>query len=366
MKLMDLVKENERLIIVFEEKCKSGDYAIISAINALDNNNELQEYFVQTIDDDFSVGELIARLYAILQGLFVSIDSLYSLAYAITKSKSFININQNPELRQLKYIRNDVVGHPANRVYDNMSVGYCVLPKEKISKKHFSYFIHAQGNTTTKEIDLVSILENYYNEANNLLKTIYDVSQKQLNDNIISRLTINIYEMFLNGKNIDKQVSRLKSQYQEIYTNPDNKQHRLLWRISLLERLIKINSSNPYEKEIYDYSTLFEIIKINELAKKIEKETVISLSNKMRTPKYLASFFRMLNRNTNKVYLIDNIHDMTHPLFDSSLNELLKLALKTPDAYKYLKMLKYYTDLKDSDMVYALGVLAKNYKKRKN
>jgi hypothetical protein len=49
--------------------------------------------------------------------LSVAIDSLYEISYSLFDNKHYVNINQNKTLHEIKYVRNDVVGHPGNRVY---------------------------------------------------------------------------------------------------------------------------------------------------------------------------------------------------------------------------------------------------------
>ncbi len=311
-------------------------------------------------------GELILRLYGLFQGLFVSIDSLYSLAYALTNSKSFININQNPELRQLKYIRNDVVGHPANRVYNNLEIGYCLLPKENIKADSFSYYIYSQKELKTKDVNILTILDNYYLEANNLLNNILSVTNKLNNSSDLTLITSKIYDSFLNNQKYLLEIKHLKKRYLEIYSNSNKYQHRLLWRIDLIERLSQIKTNDTFEKEIYQYAIMFEIIKLHELACKIENKDIILLSNKLPVPKLLKGYYKMLNNNQNLIDTANNLHDMTHPLFQNSLEKCFSTAIdrKLKDANSYLSIISNYNMLNNSDMVYAIGILAKQYKKR--
>src|SRR5690606_7520604 len=62
---------------------------------------------------------ILLDVFGLMQSLFVGIDALYQLSFSVTKYKYHININQNKNLRMLKYLRNDVVGHPTNRNYDD-------------------------------------------------------------------------------------------------------------------------------------------------------------------------------------------------------------------------------------------------------
>lgn len=104
----------------------------------LKNNHNAISYFEKSMDEAFDSGEVILRLYGLLQALFVCIDSLYTLTFKITGTKNFININDNKALRELKYIRNDVVGHPTNRIVDDKTE-YAILNPDDIKKDEFTY-----------------------------------------------------------------------------------------------------------------------------------------------------------------------------------------------------------------------------------
>ena len=65
----------------------------------LKNNHNAISYFEKSMDEAFDSGEVILRLYGLLQALFVCIDSLYTLTFKITGTKNFISINDNKALR---------------------------------------------------------------------------------------------------------------------------------------------------------------------------------------------------------------------------------------------------------------------------
>ena len=138
-----------------------------SALGALDTSScIIDAYLIE--EPSLSKEEYILRLYALLQGLFVSVDSLYSFTYALTGSKNFININNNIYLRNLKYVRNNVVGHPANRIYGGNDA-YCILDNDRITKNFFSYNIYTKDNIKSITVDTNELIYSYLKEANNLL-----------------------------------------------------------------------------------------------------------------------------------------------------------------------------------------------------
>ena len=96
-----IIKLNEEKIEKFDINyyIENKNFQMASALSALNVTNEIQKSYIKE-ENNLSIGDNALRLYALLQGLFVSIDSLYAIAYALTKSKRFININNNPDLRK--------------------------------------------------------------------------------------------------------------------------------------------------------------------------------------------------------------------------------------------------------------------------
>ena len=75
--MKELILDNEKIIEKFELDYyfNSKDYSVSSALSALETTNEIQKrYFVKEESND--IGENLLNLYALLQSLFVSIDSL--------------------------------------------------------------------------------------------------------------------------------------------------------------------------------------------------------------------------------------------------------------------------------------------------
>lgn len=92
--LSDLIIKNEKQIERFEMDyyMNQKNYPVVSALAALNTTNDIQKCYFD-LEKAAKEGEAVLRLYALLQSLFVSVDSLYALSYSLTKSKSLININ---------------------------------------------------------------------------------------------------------------------------------------------------------------------------------------------------------------------------------------------------------------------------------
>ena len=180
--LVEKIKTNVELVAQLKNKIKQGEdnHAQYKAsINALELNNEIMAYFEKSKDGEAPAGECLSRVYALLQTLFVSIDALYSLNILLTRNKNNININQNRQLRELKYIRNDVVGHPVNRIFANDEVGFCVLKKNDIT----DYKVKKVPDEILDEIDtFINNVDSTKRELLACIKKLNDSQNKLIND----------------------------------------------------------------------------------------------------------------------------------------------------------------------------------------
>ena len=92
--MRNLISENDKLIkkFNFDYYFSRKNYQMASAIKALSVTNDIQEAYYKK-EDYLDNKDLVLRLYALLQALFVSIDSLYALSNVIAGGKSIINLN---------------------------------------------------------------------------------------------------------------------------------------------------------------------------------------------------------------------------------------------------------------------------------
>lgn len=360
--LKDLILENEKRIETFDiaNYLKRQDYPIASALSALEITNEIQKlYFEQ---EDASVSFNVMKLYALLQSLFVSVDSLYALSYSITKSKSFININKNQSLRELKYIRNDVVGHPATRTLSSDTLAYCILDSKQVSKFTFLYHIYSGQGVEEKSVDLKELVSAYYRESNQFLEVLYQMAKEDLETEeliAIIRTALDLFEM--NGDYFPKLIE-LKTAYQERYPNAASAQHRVLWRLEIIDQLLQFEHESTDVMDLAKHCIGLEMIKIYQLL--THQEYPASLQK--RNPYFVTSFFRFLNKNKDLVDLTRYIYDLKNPLFMPSLMELLSAAreqnVKGPIAY--LSLLETLYQQSADELLYALALPIKGYQQK--
>lgn len=361
MELMEYVKENEKLILSFYEYTKDQitNYKLMSAISALDITNEAQEHFVASMLEKHNPGQKVLRLYGLLQGLFVSIDSLYALSYNLTKNKRHININQNEAIRELKYIRNDVVGHPSNRVYEDSILGYCILKKEDIGDEKFTYSVHINGSTDNKTVDLKNLLTNYYIESNQVLSTILSVLGNTEIKSKIENYGLDLLDRYLNNEDYMAVIGKIKTEYlkNNILEKTSN---RIMWRIDLVEKINAFTTADKNKLELKDYALAYEIEKICELT---DSNEIKVISPKKKLPKYLSSLFRFFHQNPEYSYVVTYIYDATHPIFLSAVNKVKKAAI-TKSAFYVIDYMDFLLDLykeKKFELIYAFGILIKKY-----
>ena len=160
--MKDLINQYKSKVERFDYKyfLDRKHYQIASALSALGATISIANAYYEeegTLTED----EYILRLYALLQGLFVSVDALYSLAYSLTNSKNFININNNPHMRNLRYVRNNVVGHPANRIIGVKEIAYCILDMNRVSKNFFTYNIYTKDSIKNVTVDINELTSSF-------------------------------------------------------------------------------------------------------------------------------------------------------------------------------------------------------------
>lgn len=366
--MLDVIKSNETVLAQIKGKIKQGEknyFPFMAALNALDINNEMIKYIAKTFDGDALPGEPIERLYAILQSLFVSIDALYTLNIVLTKNKNNININQNRQLRELKYIRNDVVGHPANRVYDGERAGCCILKKDLVTKKSFKYYIYFNGEIKAREVKIPELIMSYYEEANKFLNRISSYKDYDINE--IVAILKKIMRKLDSDLDIRDDIFDLRGLYLKNNVSSGKNDVRFIWRIELLFKLKNIETNNDKEiKDIIDYATGYQVVKLYEALTPFginnDKD---GISNVKKKPKGIVQFEKMVEKNSTIETSSKFLHDMTHPLFSGSLNKCIAYAEECgfSSAKKYLELIKSYYEVKDSDIIYCLGINLKNCRK---
>lgn len=364
-KMLDnLIKENEKKIEKFgvDAYLANNDYAVASALSALETTNEIQKCYFHLYNYEERLEFNVMKLYALFQSLFVSVDSLYALAYSLTKNKNFININKNKDLRELKFIRNDVVGHPANRVYDSNALAYCILDNSSVKHSTFSYKIYTSQGVEVKTVEIERLVISYYQECNNLLEELYKVASDDMNRSLLLKSLNKVIDNYLIKGDFQKQLLEFEKEYKKQYQEATSDQHRVLWRLELIYDLKKFACVDQEILDLVEYAIGLELLKIYQLISGKEYDFPIT----KRKPSLVSDFYRFLKKNDSFIDNANILYDCSNPMFLTSLNIIKAYASKSNynSVLKYLNLISDLYNKKVEGLVYALALPLKEFKKK--
>lgn len=337
---------NKELIQKVSNSFKFQKIDAITAINVLSNNQSALKYFIESLAIKHEKNELILRIYGLFQVLFVSIDALYTLSYSIFNSKNFLSINDNKNLRDLKYIRNDVIGHPTNRVVDE-HIEYSILKSEDIYEDHIIYTTYYNNDKTSKEIDLVALVDTYFKESNSFLEALINYNTASTSIGITDDI-YNMYNIFEEDKDISVNLKAIKKAYLKNYESG-----RILKKINLLLKLLK--EYKTYKSEELFFVIEYHLASLYEYSAKLEGVDILKL-NKKAIPSSVIYLKRYINKKNYLKNKARNIYDINHPLFNLSLNTLENEFRNNI----YIKNLVKYYKAKNKEFVYAFASALSN------
>lgn len=341
---------------------KKSNLYIESSLSVLNQVKIISNYYLNSEDD--SKEEVLLNIYGILQTLFVGVDALYDYVRALTKNKYLININQNERLHELKFIRNDVVGHPTSRIYSNNKVGFCRLNLETLTKDKISYETYILDNKTlnstlveSKEVSIFDLVKAYLEEEAIILNQVALYLKKPYSDNIVNSI-LKLEEMYLNGQVIKDYIDDVIADAISYDTDQNKHQNRLIWRLELLKNAVDWKTNDNEINNLIDYIIQFQLQKVLEIALNLTGQ--YKKIRRIKVPYLLKEFYRAIKKNESKITpLINHLHDNRHPFFYEDIKELEKVI----DNYKALKVLDLLKSLDDEKRIYLLGSIIKQYNK---
>lgn len=369
------ISNNNELLNILESKVTNEEisYLLIpSKFNqimvktsciTLKNINHLIEEYLQSIEKENSRGEKILLVFGLLQGLFVAIDALYSLGKAITMDKLIININNNDNLRDIKHLRNDVVGHPTYRFYSQNTIGFCVLDIDHITNTQIKYLTYTFDKDTPivkqKEVDLQTVIENYYLESNIILKqalSFLDIFDEVDLINLIDKIILLFYRFQKSDKDYEL-LDEIYQDYVKLFKVEDDESSRFLWRVNLIKFLFDYDFSIEEEGYII-FLTNSEIKKVYHLAYNMLK--TISSKKKYRnlnfsTPKDFKLLYDKIRDDSMIRENIDILHDYKHPLYYSTINQIIKTYKDFKDLKYLIKWIENFVKTNNYNMLYLIG-----------
>lgn len=316
----------------------------------------IDRYFLLKHDDQ---GDILLDVFGLMQGLFVAIDALYDLAIGLTQYKYHINVNNNKILHELKYIRNDIVGHPTHRTYHDGGIGFSILSTKDLSKDRLSYhtYIYEKNKLEikTKEVLFRPLTKAYKVEKEVILKDIY---QYLTHEKTKTKIPEQIYTLFITINKV--LLNEIKESFVKEYKCEQNSNHRFLWRAKLLSKLIDWDQEDSDLKEAILHMSKTQALKMYLIALDLEKRRGKDLFHKI--PKILKAFYKFVRKNEKiALPLLERIHDYTNPLFQRDLLSLMALNM-SPKAQKLLEFLR---DTKEEEKVYLIGSMMRAYRPKK-
>ncbi|VEU82553.1 hypothetical protein [Acholeplasma hippikon] len=325
-----------------------------SSVSALKYIDMMIEDF--KVRDSKSKADILLDVFGLLQGLFVGIDSLYQLSIAITKYKYHININQNEKLRELKYIRNDVVGHPTNRSYEDGSYGFSFILNEAITKDNLSYmsYIIKDKEIRKKKIDVEfkEVISAYEEAKIQVLDDIASYLERKPSKIDIPGYIVNMFERGMKKEFNEKDITELKVLVMKDQNIKSNSPNRLIWHIKLLNKTYAWKD-DKYQ-ELIDYLRLKEMLNIYKI--------YLDLTDKkirlpyLEKPELLTRFEKELKRINKYDELMTYFKDKNHPLF----NEHLEMLINLVEDDELDRLLIWFSKISDSDQSYLIGKTLKD------
>lgn len=332
-----------------------------TSLSILKNINYLIDHYRETVGRNEENGEKILNLYGILQGLFVGIDCLYTIGKASTMNKLMINLNQNITLREIKHVRNDVVGHPSYRFYSDDTIGFCALDLEHIQNSKFSYLVYTPSHQSSyevnsREIDMIDVINSYFEESNAILTqtvNLFAAIENKEHVDISSMISLLAYR-FSEGKLDLALLSQIRKTYQEYLKLAESSNNRVLWRLRLIEYLFKFADKNDYTT----YLTYQEMFKLYSLVYSFEKKLDPKLRYKF--VKYETSAeFKSLKNKVSKIKRADfnpsELHDARHPLYHHHMKILFDSLRGDKEVEGLLNWIRKMIQQQDLDILYLIG-----------
>lgn len=318
--------------------------------------------YVDLMIEDFKVREarnkadILLDVFGLLQGLFVAIDALYQLSFSATKYKYNININQNRNLKHLKYLRNDIVGHPTNRNYADGSFGFSQILEDEITKEQIAYITYImrdqQIDRKKQTILFDDVLTAYETEKVQILKDLENYLGNMPHVEETTGLLVKLFEKALSNKFDSKDLELIESKFAKENNISVTSNHRFLYRLRLIRDLFEWND-NKYQ-DIIRYAIKHQILAIYKMNLDINNKKVrIPTIDK---PLLIGDLQSIIKRNKQAKRLIHNLNDLDHPLFLSDLDQLIKFV-NNPQIKQFLI---WFQKLKDRDHSFAIGKIIKD------
>ena len=319
----------------------------------------IEKFFVRKDNDHASI---LLDVFGLLQSFFVGVDALYNLSIGSTKYKYHININQNQVLKQLKFVRNDIVGHPTHRTYDDGEVGFSLIDDQTVSREKLTYttYIYKKNIEQKKQVRTIyfkELKEAYKNEKTILLEELTNFLEEQRDFKEIKPFIAYVFQKATMQEYDMEDLDKLASEFVKKANIKADSNHRFLWRIRVLKSLYTWKDEK--HQDVISFMILKQLAKLDSIISDTLNQS--KTNYKIKLPKVIRQFYLFMDKQGNSTELLQNINDLDHPLFTNDVEGLIKLS--PPKAVK--ELLVWLKGMKHGPHVYSLGSVLKEYKKRK-
>ncbi|MCU0105424.1 hypothetical protein N7603_07115 [Acholeplasma vituli] len=347
--------------LVLNHDLNQTHFKIKSCIHVLRQSEGIIEAFLAKSEIE-NTSEVLIHIYGLLQNMFVSIDALYDLTKLTMSNKYAVNVNQNKNLRELKYIRNDIVGHPTHRTYSTGGVGFSLFSIPETSMMTITYethFFKQKAHEVFKHhISTQELIEDYHQESRMIID---EIAMHLRKDTFKPELSI-LAKQFMDGillQSFDGNLlDRIQSSFLQNRDIPRDSHNRLIWRIELLNLLNKWRESDEEKREFVEYMKAEQAYKIYEMTSHIE--SIEPQYVKIEHPALLVSFFKFIRENGTREKYLKYLKSFDHPYHYEDLKELLEDAKNNLRVRKLLTWLQKQTS---EQRIFLIGSALEKYKR---
>lgn len=172
---------------IFSKKTDGDWNQFWGAVDTIEDTCLAIESFQQDSSDLFVKNPYLGT-YGILQALYIQQDAVSYLKTILFGSSKKIDWNNNKylELRKIRRLRNETIGHPVKTnkkgkesEYSNNEITSCAIERSSLSKDGFSYTLWTHSGPDRNNIKFSDIIELQNNKLSTELETILKELQKE-------------------------------------------------------------------------------------------------------------------------------------------------------------------------------------------
>lgn len=325
-----------------------------SALSALEDVDLMIDAFLKRNDELKS--EILLDAYGLMQALFVGIDAIYQLSLVTTKFKYHVNINQNHVLRKLKYIRNDIVGHPTLRTYHDGSYGFSLLLDDKVTRDTIAYQTYIikdkeiHKEETTVYFD--EMIESYQKEKKFFMKDLSQFIRKIPNKDKTTGLLVKLFNKVSNNNYDLLLISQIEQQFLNEQNLDIQTKNRFSTRIKALAKVFTIKNNYP---DVIKTACLYQILGLYKMNTQLNNKK-IKLPN-ITYPMFLIELKHEILKIQQYTTYVSELNDKDHPLFELHIN----LLIQAINQEKYSIFFEWFKSIEDDDIVFIIGKMLKDF-----